>query len=79
MGDKAMSHKHKLEDKRSGLERENQSLTQEIRVLERKVTLLRTDARMIEKVAKCKLGMARPDETVYMFNEKRRGARGSGQ
>ena len=77
MGEKDLSQRHRMEEKRAALERENQRLAQEIRVLERKVKLLRTDAKMIEKIAKCKLGMARPDETVYMFSDKRSGARGS--
>ena len=77
MGEKALSQRHRLEEKGAVLDRENQRLTEEIRSLERKVKLLRTDARMIEKVAKCKLGMARPDETVYMFHDKRRETRGS--
>lgn len=75
MGEKALSHRYRLEDKRAALEKENQRLAQDIRALERKATLLRTDAKTIEKAAKCRLGMARSNETVYMFTDKRRGAR----
>ncbi len=67
LGEKGLSQKHKLLEKRVYLEKEHQHLLREITSLERKVTLLRTDPATLEKSAKCKLGMARRDETVYLF------------
>jgi cell division protein FtsB len=70
IGGKGLTQKRKLEDKRSSLQKENEQLVTEIKSLERQVTLLRSDVKTIEKVAKRKLGMARPDETVYVFPRK---------
>jgi cell division protein FtsB len=67
MGQKGLVQKRHLEQKQILLEKENELLTVEIQSLERKVTLLRADPKTIEKVAKRKLGMARPDERVYIF------------
>ena len=67
LGEKGLSQKRKLVEKRAHLEREHQNLVIDITSLERKVTLLRTDPATLEKSAKCKLGMARRDETVYLF------------
>jgi len=67
MGEKGVTQKQKLEEKMCLLEKENERLTDEIKSLERKVTLLCSDAKTIETTAKRKLGMARPDETVYIF------------
>ncbi|MDQ7782198.1 MAG: septum formation initiator family protein [Desulfomonilaceae bacterium] len=71
MGQKGVIHKRELEQKRLLLYTENEKLTNEIKSLEREVTLLRSDPKTIEKVAKRKLGMARPDETVYIFEQTR--------
>ena len=71
MGEKSFTEKHKLDEKRLLLHKENETLALDIKVLERKVTLLRSDAKTIEKVAKRKLGMAKPGETVYLFDEGR--------
>jgi len=68
MGEKSLVHKKKLDEKRLLLHRENEILASEIQSLERSVTLLRSDSNTIEKVAKRKLGMARPDEMVYIFD-----------
>lgn len=69
MGEKGVTQKQKLEEKLSLLQKENERLAREIKVLERNVTLLRTDPRTIEKVAKRKLGMASADESVYIFQQ----------
>jgi cell division protein FtsB len=68
MGEQSLNQKHKLEEKRLLLKKEAGTLAAEIRSLERQITLLRENPRTIEKVAKKKLGMARPDETVYVFD-----------
>lgn len=69
MGEQSLIQKQKLEEKKAVLQRENQSLGVEIKTLERRVTLLRSDAKTIEKAAKRKLGMARSDETIYLFEK----------
>lgn len=69
MGEQSLSQKQKLEDKKSVLQKENQNLAGEIKALERRVTLLRSDPKTIEKAAKRKLGMSRLDETVYIFGK----------
>jgi cell division protein FtsB len=74
VGEKSFTQKTGLEEKKSSIRKENQKLTLEIRDLERQVTLLRSDPKMIEDVAKRKLGMARPDETVYIFEQGKRSA-----
>jgi cell division protein FtsB len=70
MGEKTLTQKYKLEEKKYLLENENKTLALAIKALERKVTLVRSDQKTVEKVAKRKLGMARPDETVYMFESR---------
>jgi cell division protein FtsB len=69
MGEQGTTQKQKLEEKMSLLQKENERLGTQIKTLERRVTLLRSDAKTIEKVAKRKLGMARPDETVYLLEQ----------
>ena len=69
MGEKGLIQKRELEQKRLLLQAENEHLAGEIKSLEREVTLLRSDPKTIEKAAKRKLGMARPDETVYIFEQ----------
>jgi cell division protein FtsB len=70
MGEKGLAHKHALEEKKQFLKRENKVLALEIKSLERKVTLLRSDRRTIAKAAKRKLGMIGPDESVYIFDRE---------
>jgi cell division protein FtsB len=66
-GQKSLAWKYELEEKTIFLQKENERLASDIRSLERSLTLLRSDPKTIEKVAKHKLGVARPDETVYIF------------
>lgn len=79
MGQKGLIEKHELEEKRIVLQKDNERLASEIQDLERNVTLLRTDPGTIEKVAKRELGMARPDEMVYVFDGNRAWARPLGK
>lgn len=74
MGEKSLNDKYQLEEKKLSLVKENERLASEIRSLERSLTMLRSDSRTIEKVAKRKLGMARPDETVYVFQREKGSA-----
>lgn len=67
MGIKGLNQKYKQEENRLQLQRENERLQADIKCLEREVTVMRENPQAIEKTAKRKLGMARPDETVYIF------------
>ena len=69
MGEKGLNQKYRLEEKRLLLQKENERLAGDIKALERNVTLLRSDSKTIEKVAKQKLGMVRSDERVYIFRK----------
>lgn len=70
MGEKGLAQRKMLDEKRASLQKENENLTTENGLLERKARLLRTDSRAIERAAKCKLGMARSDEMIYLFDDK---------
>ena len=78
MGGQGMTQKHKLEEKMVLLQKENERLDAEIKSLERRITLLRSDAKTIEKVAKRKLGMVRADETVFILDSKGGASSGAG-
>lgn len=77
MGEQGMTQKQKLEEKMVLLQKENEHLVGEIKTLERRITLLRSDAKTIEKVAKRKLGMTRPDETVFILDRPETSEPGS--
>ena len=68
--ERGLTEKQKLEAKRDFFERENERLVGEIKSLEHKINLLHDDSKTIEKVAKRKLGMARPEDTIYIFTNK---------
>ncbi len=67
ISERGLTERQKLEEKKASLAKENDRLIGEIKSLEHKITLLRDDPKTIEKVAKRKLGMARPEETIYIF------------
>jgi cell division protein FtsB len=69
VGEKSLTQKAGLEGKKLSIRKDNHKLALEIKELERQVTLLRSDSSTIENVAKRKLGMTRPDETVYIFEQ----------
>ncbi|MFC1833159.1 septum formation initiator family protein [Thermodesulfobacteriota bacterium] len=75
MGEKGFNQKGRIEDKKELLTEENGRLAMEIRSLERHITLLRSDTRAIGRAAKHKLGMARPDEMVYVFSSQKQATR----
>lgn len=66
--EKGLAHMRALQEKKAFLEREHDELGADVRSLERRLQSLRADPRAVEKMAKCKLGMARPDEVVYIFD-----------
>ena len=67
ISERGLTERQKLEEKKASLQKENDRIIGEIKSLEHKITLLRDDPKTIEKVAKRKLGMARPDEMIYIF------------
>jgi cell division protein FtsB len=68
--EKGLTERQKLEEKRDFFEHENERLIGEIKTLEHKIELLRDNAKTIERVAERKLGMARPEDTIYVFTHK---------
>lgn len=77
LAQKSLTHKDGLMAKRDALKKENKQVAAEVRTMEREVMQLRSDPKTIEKVAKRKLGMSRPDETVYVFDEGRKVSPGA--
>ncbi len=75
LGEKGLSRTKALEEKRLSLVCENQALSQELAGLEHDIQRLRTDPKTIEAVAKKKLGMIRPDETIYLFERRDSGSK----
>jgi cell division protein FtsB len=71
MGQKGLAERRHLSAKCSELQAENRELEDSIDRLERKVKLLKTDPRSIEKAAKRKLGMARLDEEIFIFGRSK--------
>jgi cell division protein FtsB len=69
LGEQGLTQKQKLEEKAAILRKDNDRVAREIKALERRVNLLRSDSKTIEKVSKRKLGMVRTDETVYVFQK----------
>jgi cell division protein FtsB len=70
ISEKGFTERQQLEEKKASLEKENDRLIGEIRSLEHKINLLHEDPKTIEKVAKRRLGMARPEETIYIFSRR---------
>lgn len=70
ISERGFTERQRLEEKKASLEKQNDRLIGEIKSLEHKITLLRDDPKTIEKVAKRKLGMARPEETIYIFSRE---------
>jgi cell division protein FtsB len=74
LGEEGLAERNRLSEKKTKLEAENRSLAVEIHRLERQVRLLSTDPVFVERAAKGRLGMARKDETVYVFSSANRAA-----
>ncbi len=70
ISERGFTERQGLEEKKAALEKENEWLLGEIKSLERKITLLRDDPKTIEKIAKRKLGMVRPEEMIYIFSNQ---------
>jgi cell division protein FtsB len=76
MGEKTLAQKGILNEKKAKLKTENRNLESEIKALERRLALMRSDQKVIEKIAKRKLGMVAPNETIYVFDKNGTGSRG---
>ena len=48
---------------------ENNRMRRELQYLQRDVTALRSDPESLERIARDELGMLRPDEILFQFNE----------
>jgi cell division protein FtsB len=59
------------------LERQNEVLAKDIKLLEQEVTRMGSDPKTIAKAAARELGMARSDETVYLFQRRGRTKTGA--
>lgn len=68
LGEEGLSERRRLIAQKAKLGMELHNLTFEIRQLERRARLLRGDSGAVERAAKARLGMARADETVYVFS-----------
>jgi len=66
-GERGFMDYRSLREKQITLEEANTCLIKENSELKREVTLLRSDARYIETVARRELGMVRPGDRVYQF------------
>ena len=66
-GERGFMDYRSLREKQITLEEANSCLIKENNDLKREVTLLRSDARYIETVARRELGMVRPGDRVYQF------------
>jgi cell division protein FtsB len=66
-------HELRLEQKR--LELDNEQLREENRRLLRNLERIKSDPRYIEDEARKKLGLVRPDETIYRLQDEPEGPR----
>ena len=63
-------HIQQLRERRRELQTEIERLTQQNAQLQQESTLLKEDPLYIERVARKKLGVARPGEVIYRFSEE---------
>jgi cell division protein FtsB len=74
MGEKTLAQKGILNEKKVKLKTENGNLESEIKALERRLALMHSDQKVIEKIAKRKLGMVAPNEAIYIFDKNAVGS-----
>ncbi|MCA9575620.1 MAG: septum formation initiator family protein [Polyangiales bacterium] len=58
-----------LQAEQVDLDAQNERMRREVRDLQREVQALRTDPFAIERIARDELGMVRPGEVIFQFNE----------
>ncbi len=68
-GDKGLVDVYRLKKERDRIVAFNRSLEKENSELEKKITLLKTDKRYIERIARDELGMIAPNEIIYMTED----------
>ena len=76
LGDKSLLELHRLAERREWWTRENARLRRENLALAARLRDAETDPFLVEKIAREDLGMARPDEIVYLFDRPRVDAAG---
>ena len=64
-----LDHLEKLERELRALEAQNDALAAENEELERQIVALRDDPRLAERRARESVGLARPDELIFQFEE----------
>jgi cell division protein FtsB len=75
-GDRGVLHLIAQREKTSQLEREIDELRNENLRLAHEITALKTDAQVVERVAREELGLAASGETVFLIREQTRGSDG---
>ena len=73
--DNGLMHLHELRLEQERLEQANERLREENRRLLRKLERIKSDPRYIEDEARKKLGLVRPDETIYRLQDEPEGPR----
>jgi len=68
-GERGLIDYMSLKGKRDALRGESARIEQENDILRKKIVLLRSDARYIEKIARDELGMVKKGDIVYRFVE----------
>jgi cell division protein FtsB len=58
-----------LQSEQVDLDAQNERMRREVRDLQREVEALRSDPGAIERIARDELGMVRPGEVIFQFNE----------
>jgi cell division protein FtsB len=66
-GNKGFMDYRVLKEKQAALEETNECIISEDEKLKREITLLKTDLRYIESVARRELGMVKKGDVVYQF------------
>lgn len=70
LGDDSIANMHQLSQALDEQRARNDALEQEVRELRSFVRGLQQNPRVLEKTARNELGMARPDEKVFVFREE---------
>lgn len=69
-GDQGVLHLRRLNQEKIKLEAENADLKEKNRRITQQIERIKADPRCIEDEARKKLGLVRPDETIYRLQEE---------
>ena len=69
LADEGLPRYRALQAEQVDLDAQNERMRREVRDLQREVQALRTDPSAIERIARDELGMVRPGEVIFQFNE----------